>query len=333
MPVTSNPRDQPYAATLSPQASIRHLPVNLFGSVMGLSGLALAWRLASRSLGAPALIGEAIAALALGVFVLLASAYLVKLMRHRDAVRAEFVHPVLGNFFGTIAISLLLLSSLVQPYGEAAAQALWSLGSAATVLLGYGVASRLLRGNGAQQHAVPALLIPGVAALDIAVTGARMPMAWAAELNLAALAIGGVLALLLLGLIFARLVQQPALSAGLKPSLMILVAPFAVGFLAYTNTVGEVDRLAALLFYFGLFAFLLVAPQVFRRDVPFVPGWWAIGFPMAALANAALKYAEAHAALPLTLLAGLLLAVLSLAIAVLALRTLQALFGGSLLKA
>lgn len=333
MRTTTVSPDLPYAATLPPRSSIRHLPVNLFGAVMGLSGLALAWRLASHSLGMPAVIGEAIAALALGVFVLLAGAYLVKLLRHRDAVRAEFAHPVIGNFFGTIAISLLLLSSLAQPYGAVAAQALWSLGSAAALLLGYDVATRLLRGNGSPQNAVPALLIPGVAALDIAVTGAHMPMAWAGELNLAALAIGVVLALLLLSLIFARLVQQPALAAGLKPSLMILVAPFAVGFLAYTNIIGEVDRLAALLFYFGLFAFLLVAPKVFRRDVPFVPGWWAISFPMAALSNAALKYAEAHATLPLTILAGLLLAVLSLAVAVLALRTLQSLFGGSLLTA
>lgn len=332
MLATTIPSDIPQVA-VPPRASVRHLPVNLFGAVMSLAGLAMAWRLAGRSLGAPAVIGEAIAVLALGVFLLLGGAYLSKLLRHRDAVKAEFAHPILGNFFGTIAISLLLLSSLVQPYGAAAAQAMWGLGSAATLLLAYVAAVRLLRGGRAPRDAVPALLIPGVAALDIPVTGAQMTMAWAAELNLAALAIGGVQALLLLSLVFARLVQQPALAAGLKPSLMILVAPFAVGFLAYTNVVGEVDRVASLLFYFGVFAFLLVAPQVFRRDVPFVPGWWAIGFPMAALANAALKYAEAHAALPLMLLAGLLLAVLSLAIAVLVLRTLRSLIDGSLLKA
>lgn len=37
------------------EASVRNLPVNLFASVMGLSGLALAWRLAHESLGVPAL--------------------------------------------------------------------------------------------------------------------------------------------------------------------------------------------------------------------------------------------------------------------------------------
>ncbi|MES2531109.1 MAG: C4-dicarboxylate ABC transporter, partial [Pseudomonadota bacterium] len=47
----------------SSQASIRNLPVNLFASVMGLSGLALAWRVAHGSLGAPAFVGEAIGAL------------------------------------------------------------------------------------------------------------------------------------------------------------------------------------------------------------------------------------------------------------------------------
>ena len=70
------------------EASIRHLPVNLFASVMGLSGLALAWRLAHGSLGAPAVVGEAIGAFAWGVFVLVSLGYLTKLAKHPQAVHA-----------------------------------------------------------------------------------------------------------------------------------------------------------------------------------------------------------------------------------------------------
>src|SRR6476469_7122968 len=97
--------DQPSSAS-----SVRNLPVSLFASVMGLSGLALAWRLAHGLVGVPALVGEAIGAFALGVFVLVSLGYLTKLAKHPQAVRAEFHHPVAGNFFGTIAISVLLLS-------------------------------------------------------------------------------------------------------------------------------------------------------------------------------------------------------------------------------
>jgi tellurite resistance protein len=251
------------------EISVRNLPVNLFGSVMGLSGLALAWRLAHGSLGAPAFVGEAIGAFALGIFVLIALGYLVKLARHPDAVGAEFRHPIAGNFFGTIAISILLLSAVMAPYSATAARAVWTAGVLATFSLSLVVLSRLLKGRLDAAHAAPAWLIPGVATLDIAVTGARMPMAWAPEVNLLAGAVGAVLALVLLVLIIGRLVHQEPLAQGMTPSLMILVAPFAVGFLAYTNITGDVDRFAAVLFYFALFMFAVVAPKVFRPSSRF----------------------------------------------------------------
>jgi tellurite resistance protein len=297
---------------------------------MGLSGLALAWRLAHGSLGAPAFVGEAIGAFAWGVFVLVSLGYLAKLAKHPEAVHAEFHHPVAGNFFGTIAISILLLSALAEPYSPPAARAIWTVGVLATFALSFVVVSRLLKGRVDASHAVPAWLIPGVATLDIAVTGGHMPMAWAAELNLLAGAVGAVLALVLFAMIIGRLVHQEPLARGMTPSLMILVAPFAVGFLAYSNIVGGIDRFAALLFYFALFMFAVVAPKVFRPSVEFSAAWWAIGFPMAALANAALKYAAFRASGPLWVLAALLLGVLSLALAVLTVRTVRIALNGRL---
>ena len=324
--------DPPFLVTrASSEASLRNLPVNLFASVMGLSGLALAWRLAHASLGAPAIVGEAIGFFALGVFVLLALGYAVKLARHPQSVHAEFHHPVTGNFFGTIAISILLLSSVIAPYSASGARAVWTLGAAATFALSFLVVSRLLKGQVDTAHAVPAWLIPGVATLDIAVTaGHDGSTAWIAELNLLAAAVGAVLALLLLVLIVGRLVHQAPLASAMAPSLMILVAPFAVGFLAYTNITGSIDNFAALLFYFALFMFAVLAPKVFRPSIAFSPAWWAISFPMAALANAALKYAQLRAAAPLWALAIALLVALTLALAVLTVRTLRFAFSGKL---
>ncbi len=323
----------PPFAVLHPagEASLRNLPVNLFGSVMGLSGLALAWRLAHESLAVPAFVGEAIGFFSIAVFVLLGLAYAAKLAMHPQAVRAEFLHPITGNFFGTIAISMLLVSAVVAPHSTVAAHVLWTLGAIATFVLGFVVVSRLLNGQVDASHAVPAWLIPGVATLDIAVTAGRdQPLAWAAELNLLAMAVGAVFALVLLVLIVGRLVHQAPLAPAMTPSLMILVAPFAVGFLAYTNMMGGIDRFAALLFYFALFMFAVIAPKVFRRSNEFSPGWWAISFPMAALANAALKYAQLRATTPLWALAILLLGVLTFALLLLTVRTLRIALNGKL---
>ncbi len=318
------------ASGLRGEASLKNLPVNLFASVMGLSGLALAWRLAQDSLGAKALVGEAIGVFALGIFVLLSLGYLTKLVKHPEAVYAEFHHPVASNFFGTIAISILLLSAVVEPYAAGAAHAIWTIGVAATLALSFIAVSRLLKGRVDASHLVPAWIVPGVATLDIPVTGQHMPMAWASEINLLACAIGAVMALVILVMVVSRLVHRDPLAPAMTPSLMILVAPFAVGFIAYTNVIGGVDRFASLLFYFGLFMFVVVAPKVFRRSVSFSPSWWAIGFPMAALANAALRYSEFRDSGPLWVLAIGLLSVLSLAMAVLTVRTVHIALSGKL---
>lgn len=312
--------------------SLEHLPVNLFAAVMGLSGLALAWRLVQAQFGIGRVAAEVSSVIAIATFLAMALGYLVKAVRHPAAVKTEFSHPIVSAFFGTVSISLLMISAVVGPYSASLGKAVWIAGCLVTISLGYFAFSRLLRGGLDAAHAVPAWLIPGVATLDIAVTGEPMHMAWVSQFVLFSSAIGAVLALVLFTLIGTRMIQHQPLNAAMTPSLMILVAPFEVGFLAYVNVIGSVDRFAALLFYFGLFMFLVVAPKVFRPGARFGPTWWAIGFPMAALVNAALKYAAVHPTLPLRLLAFFLLAFLSVALAVLVFRTLRDLLNGRLLS-
>lgn len=311
--------------------SVRHLPVNLFAAVMGIAGLALAWRLAEHTYGANPVIGQGFGAVAVLVFIALALAYGAKLLRFPAAVRSEFTHPVAGNFFGTIAIGLLLLSAVLASWSAVLQTVVWTAGVIATLALGFLMAHRLLGGGGGHNAAVPAWLIPGVASLDIVVTGAALPMDWAREINLLSAAIGSVLAVVLFIMIFTRLVQHEPLPAGMTPSLMILIAPFEVGFLAYVNLRHQVDLFAALLFWFGLFLFAVLSLRVFRPSVPFGPSWWAISFPLAALSNAALKYADASGDPLLAWLAGLLLVFLTVAIGVLAVRTVHSLLTGRLL--
>jgi tellurite resistance protein len=311
-------------------ASIKNLPVNLFAAVMGLSGLSMGWRFAHTEFGVPRGVSDAIGLFATFVFVVLLVGYGAKLLRHPAAVKAEFNHPIAGNFFGTIAIALLLQSAVLGTYDSALGRAVWVVGTLATLLLAAHVVSRLLGGNCHPAHAVPAWIIPGVAALDIPVTGSHMPMAWAGEVLLSA-AVGSVLALVLFTMIVTRLIQHEPLAPAMTPSLLILVAPFEVGFTAYVNLTGRVDLFAGLLFYFGLFLFLVLAPKVFKRSVPFGAGWWAISFPLAAMVNAGLKYGAVRAGLPFKLLAEGILVVLTAALLFMMARTLRILFNGRLL--
>lgn len=313
------------------QSSVKFLPVNLFGSVMGIAGLSLAWRLSHKVFGSSAAIADAIGIVAILAFIAIGAAYLVKLAKYPEAVKAEFAHPVAGNFFGTITIAILLLSAVVGVYSAELQKILWIVGLVLTLVLSYVIVSRLLKGKVDSGNAVPAWLIPGVATLDIAVAGGTMPMTWAPEINLLSAAIGAMVALVFFTMIFSRLVHQEPLPTGMVPSLMIMIAPFEVGFLAYVNIVHQVDMFASLLFYFGLFLFLVMAPKVFRPSVAFAPSWWAISFPIAALSNAALKYADNAGSWIHAGIAGIILAVLSFAILVLFVRTLHSLFNGKLL--
>ncbi|NWB06410.1 C4-dicarboxylate ABC transporter [Pseudomonas sp. G5001] len=323
----------PFAVESSERSgSIKNLPINLFGAVMGLAGLSLAWQSASEYVAYAQMIGAVIGGFAILVFIALVAGYLTKWVKYPAAVKAEFNHPISGNFFGTVTIALLLLSAVVGSASTLISQGLWMLGSLLTMILAAIVLSRLLSGNQESQYAVPAWLIPGVAALDIAVTGAHMPMAWAYEFNLFAMAVGSVIALVFFTRIFSRLVHEPVMAKGMTPSLMILIAPFEVGFLAYTNFFGSVDYFASVLFYFGLFLFGVLAFKVFRQAAPFSPAWWAISFPIAALSNAALKYADAKGSVILEAIAYLILAFLSIALAVLTVKTLKILFNGKLLS-
>ncbi|MBT1267975.1 SLAC1 anion channel family protein [Pseudomonas sp. VS38] len=323
----------PFAVESSERSgSIKNLPINLFGAVMGLAGLSLAWQSASEYVAYAQMIGAVIGGFAILVFIALVAGYLTKWVKYPAAVKAEFNHPISGNFFGTVTIALLLLSAVVGSASTLISQGLWMLGSLLTMILAAIVLSRLLSGSQESQYAVPAWLIPGVAALDIAVTGAHMPMAWAYEFNLFAMAVGSVIALVFFTRIFSRLVHEPVMAKGMTPSLMILIAPFEVGFLAYTNFFGSVDYFASVLFYFGLFLFGVLAFKVFRQAAPFSPAWWAISFPIAALSNAALKYADAKGGVILEAIAYLILAFLTIALAVLTVKTLKILFNGKLLS-
>ncbi|WP_232628111.1 SLAC1 anion channel family protein [Methylobacterium sp. Leaf118] len=309
-----------------------YLPVALFGSVMGLTGLSVAWRLAAARYGLPALVADAIGWAALVAFLALALAYGTKAVTAWPAVRAEFRHPIAGNLFGTPLISLLLLPFVLQGLSPALAAAAWILGAGGMVAFAVLIVSRWMGSRQQLAHATPAWIVPVVGLLDIPLAAPMLGLPHTQPLALFALSVGLFFALPLFTLVFARLVFEEPLPQAQRPTLMILVAPFAVGFSSYTATTGRIDAFAEALFLVSLFVFVVLVGRLrdLPRCCPFRVSWWAVSFPLAAMAVAALRYAEHVGAVPADLLAVALLAFATATIVALAARTLIGIARGEL---
>ena len=309
-----------------------YLPVGLFGSVMGLTGLSVAWRLAHARYGAPDWAANTGAVAAAGAFVLMTCAYLVKLATAPRAVLAEFRHPIAGNLFGTILISLLLLPIILAPYSLPGAQIMWGLGALGMVVFAWAIVSRWMSDQQLIAHATPAWIIPVVGLLDVPLALPVLNLPPMHGVMVLGLAVGLFFAVPLFTLIFSRLVFEPPMPDALQPSLLILVAPFAVGFSTYLTTTGQVDLFAEALYALTLFmlAVLLNRLRNLVQCCPFRVSWWAVSFPLAASAIAALKFAAAEPGAVTDVIALALLGLATVVIVGLLLRTLLGLARGEL---
>ncbi len=314
------------------QSLFAYLPVGLFGSVMGLTGLSVAWRLAHARYGVPEAISLGIAGLAVLAFVLVSVGYALKLVTAFSAVRSEFRHPIAGNLFGTFLISLLLLPILVAPYALRTAQIMWAAGAIFMVLFAWLVVSRWMSDRQQVAHATPAWIIPVVGLLDVPLALPSLGLPPMHGVMVLALAVGLFFAVPLFTLIFSRLLFEPPMPDALKPSLLILVAPFAVGYSTYTLTAGHTDLFAEALFMLTLFMLAVLLGQLRNLALccPFRVSWWAVSFPLAACSIAALRFAGAEPGVVTDAIALALLGLATLVIGALLGRTLLGIFKGEL---
>jgi len=303
--------------------SLAHVPVSLISTVMGLTGLAIAWQKAHFAFGISSAVWIGIAMLASAVFVSLVGLYAVKLVRFPDAVLAEWRHPVRVSFFPTISISLMLLAAVWGEVAPSVAFFLWATGAVLQLLFTLSILSSwMFHTHYDIKHANPAWFIPVVGNLFVPIGGARFA---SPELGWFFFSIGIVFWLVLMIIIFYRVFFHEPVPPRLQPTLFILLAPPAVGFIAYGVLVPELDTLARLLYYFALFIALLLganAPRFVRGG--FFISSWAYSFPLAAITIASFSMAQRSGLSFFLGLAGALLAVATTVIGLLAVKTVDA---------
>lgn len=281
------------ATTTEPHSPGRlsHMPISFFAIVMGMTGLTIAWEKFQHVVQLDFGINPWLVGLSTLTFAVIASFYCAKLLLYRKAILGELRHPVKLNFFPTISISLLLLAIAFLPLNPAISRPLWMTGMLLHLIFTlYVIGVWMHHEHFEVHHLNPAWFIPAVGNVLVPVAG--VPLGYS-DISWFFFSVGMVFWGVLMTIVFYRILFHNPINDRLMPTLFILIAPPAVGFIAYTRLIGEIDTIARLLYFSGLFLTLLLFTQVARfAKLGFFLSWWAYSFPLAAICIASLLFYE-----------------------------------------
>lgn len=308
---------------------IRLFPVSFFSIIMGLAGFAIAAQRAEEVFAFPSGVGQGGAWFSAVLFVLMAAAYGIKLLRFPEEVVKELNHPIKLSFFPTISIGLILLSVAFR--AEIPILSFWLFTLGAPLQLGFTlfVMSRWISHTHFEvHHSNPSWFIPVVGNILVPIAATSHGQS---EIGWFFFSIGVVFWLVLLTIIINRVIFHNPLPDKLAPTFFILIAPPAVGFVSYLKLTGGLDGFARVLFYTALFTVLLLAALHRKfRGIKFFLSWWAYSFPMAAFAIASMLMFQHTGLAFFGALSQIMLVLLAGVIALLLMRTLAAMLAGDI---
>lgn len=329
-PVNRYPQISSMTEQPSTEPRLQHFPVSLFAMVMGLSGFTLATEKLLQAFAISWPLDGALALLTLALFAFFAGVYLIKWRRHPEAVAAEINHPVKMAFVPTISISLILLAAVFTQKLPGLSHVLWFAGvSLHLVLLLYVVSSWMHQAHFQLAHLNPAWFIPAVGNVIVPIAGVAHGHV---ELSWFFFGVGITFWLVLFAIVLNRILFHDPLPEKLLPTLFILIAPPAIGFVAYSKLSGpELDGFARVLYAMGLFLTLLLLAQGRRfAKLPFFLSWWAYSFPLAAITSASFVMAERTGVAGYASIATVLYLLMTALFALLIGRTVQAAKAGKI---
>ena len=310
---------------------LEHFPNAFFAMVMGLAGLTLAAERLEKSLDFTHTASLALLFATAAIFLVLLGFYGMKALRYPEQIRWEWNHPVRMCFFPAASIGIILMGTAMEPFSQAVSIGTWALGAGLHLVGTLAVLTAWIsHRNFETLHLNPAWFIPVVGNIIVPIAASRFGFM---ELGWFFFSVGSVFWIVLLTLVFNRLVFHNPLPERLLPTLMILIAPPAVGFVAYVSLTGGLDPFARILYNTGVFFFLIILTQVPKLiRIPFALSWWAYSFPLAAVTISTLLFAE-KAQSDLHLIAGIgLFGLLILVIAGLLIRTAKAIANRQICK-
>lgn len=314
---------------MATETRLAHFPISFFAMIMGLMGFAIVWSKAEALIVAPPFLGQVFLLVAILAFAVVSAIYTTKILRHRQAVLAELNHPVKRNFFATFSIALILLSIALMHQLPRLSLFFLAVGACLQlVFLLYVMSVWISHDNFQIQHMNPAWFIPVVGNIVVPIGGSHHGLM---EISWFFFSIGLLFWIVLLTIVMYRIIFHDPLPERLMPTLFIMIAPPAVGFISYMALTDSLDAFARILVYSAFFFTLLLFSQVARFGrLKFYMSWWAYSFPLAAMTLASIRLHESTGLAAHYFLAVLMLAIFTLIIGILVFRTALAIRQGEI---
>ncbi|AHF06260.1 C4-dicarboxylate ABC transporter [Desulfitobacterium metallireducens] len=340
-----------------------------FAAVMGTGGFANVLYLWGNIWAPSRSLGIGLAWLNALLFILIFIPWLLRWFSHFDNIKKDLMHPIMGNFFVTMPIGLIILASNAALMGQkffspsflsSLALLSWLIGVLGALIFGTQASYNMMRSEQTPPQMINfAWLISPVASIAVPLIGNplttmlhSMNASWAKTallINFSFWGLGFFLFLFIGAIVFTRFAQHSLPPNPMAPTFWIILGPIGVGtvslmgladsakLLGVLPGVETLYLLANIIWGLGLWAILitLLISRHYQKHggIPFTLSWWAFIFPLAAYTMASFKlgvYYQSSLVLGYT---ALLTALLTVQWILSFVRTLAGSFNGKLFQA
>jgi tellurite resistance protein len=149
---------------------IENTPASYFGMVLGLAGIANAWRAATQAWQLPPVIAEVIYSVAGVVWLSLVLLYASKAIFAPERLAAELAHPIQCCFIGLAGVATMLVAGGIIPHSVLIAYVLFAAGFAFMLWFGVWKTGHLWQGGRDPSTTTAVLYLPTVGGSFVAAT-------------------------------------------------------------------------------------------------------------------------------------------------------------------
>jgi tellurite resistance protein len=262
-------------------SKLMHFPIPFFAVIMGISGLTIVYQKAHEVLGVNVVFSQLLVFIDSFLFILVSILYLSKFIKYKEEVKKEFKHKIRINFFAAISISILLISIVYQEINGLVSFIAFIIGVSIHTYLTMHTISFWINHNFEIMHSNPAWFIPIVGNVLVPIAGSNIVNH---EFLFFYFSIGMFFWIVLFTINLNRIIFHNQLPQKFIPTLFILIAPPAIGFISYIKMGNDLDNMALFLYSVALFfSFLLAFMYKNFIKLQFFISWWAFTFPVAAM--------------------------------------------------
>jgi len=267
------------------QRSLKFFPIQFFTVIMGVSGLSIVYLKACYFFHFPKLIYILLESIDILLFFFISTAYVIKLIKYPQYVRNEFLHPIKNPFFASLSISLMLIATILYKENHLISFFFWIIAIILHTFFTFSSLKFWIIHSFDIKTVNPAWFLPIVGNVIIPIVGIHFIDIY---VNVFFFSIGIFYWIIFFSIITYRIIFHNPLEDKLIPTLFILLAPPAVGFISYfAINRGHIDMFGLFLYMIALFIFLhlLFIIKVFK-NLSFFISWWGYTFPLDALSVA-----------------------------------------------